>query len=607
MGDESGNFEGWFQSQSKQPPPAIRGVELGELLGQGAFGKVYRARHQVLDVDVAVKFVHALPDKAVAQGLAEREARLFARLDHPNLLRIHDAGRTGGSIYLVLEFMDGGSLAGKHQLPAAQLLDITRQLLSGLQALHEAGVLHRDIKPDNCLVRVSDSRVKLADLGIAAEVAASTQLKEFAGTFPYMAPELFETPPEFGPRSDLYALGITLGSLALAADPFPTEGPAQIMSWAQTGTRPHVAQQRSDLDPAFAALVQSLMSAEPSDRPGSAAEALAELTTSHVRPKTAPKEEVEASDAETIGAWVLGGRLHAGSNWHHYAATHMRTGALARIRVLQPGGSLSIPLAHFPRLRRKGRPSRDLGAKELVLAAAEHASRLTHDGILRVMDWGTHDGRVYVVTAPQGRTLQQIVESGGAVEEPEALGFGVQLADALAYMHDHRLVYQVVEPDTVVMRSDAQSIQLGWPVFCVPAGTPARDSESKAHRVLIPPHCAPEAFDHTTSIEPSTDVYGLGETLYFILAGRPAYDVRGVEPCVIAKQQPPAPLRDHAPTVTQPTAMLIASMFELEPGNRPTATEVRDELARIAQGLMPFESGDQTVLATSAFLRQRGA
>ena len=155
--------------RSTRPTLAVPGLLLGGLLGEGAFGAVYRARHEALEVDVAVKFVATgrLTDEN-ARGVL-REARLMARLDHPNLLRILDAGGVEGGVYLVLELMDGGSCQDLRRLPADQGVGVLREVLLGTQALHAAGILHRDIKPANFLRRNADGRIKLADLGLAVE------------------------------------------------------------------------------------------------------------------------------------------------------------------------------------------------------------------------------------------------------------------------------------------------------------------------------------------------------------------------------------------------------------------------------------------------------
>ncbi|MHB2015419.1 MAG: serine/threonine-protein kinase [Candidatus Xenobia bacterium] len=198
----------------------IPGVVVGRLLGSGSCGTVYEGHHETLDVPVAVKVV---PTPNPQEALLE--ARLMARLDHPNLLRVYDAGLLQDGLYMVLEFMDGGTLHGQHGLASDRLLETARHLLSALQALHAARVLHRDIKPDNCLLRRHDGRVKLADMGLAVtQLPRTGDAPELAGTVPFMAPELFTGSPHPTVRSDLYALGMTLACLALDADPYPSSG-----------------------------------------------------------------------------------------------------------------------------------------------------------------------------------------------------------------------------------------------------------------------------------------------------------------------------------------------------------------------------------------------
>jgi serine/threonine protein kinase len=534
-------------------PAEIPNVDVRGLLGRGAFGAVYRGHHRALDVDVAVKLVHG---EATALDHALAEARMIARLDHPNLVRIHDAGRSGAAIYLVLELMDGGSCAGLRSLPGARLHAIAAQLLDAVQALHDAGVIHRDIKPANCLVRTRDARVKLADLGIARDRARAVD--DFAGTLPYMAPELFDGEPRFGEASDLYAVGMTLLALAMPADPFPSLSGAALVDWIRDGERPRAADVRPDLPPALASLIDRLLAREPAARPARAADALAALLGNDAAPAV-----VGAAPARRIGPWVLGDCIYEAANWDAYAATHATTGAPARFCEIKP---------HLF----EGTPT--------ILAAAARASRLDHPGLLAILDWGMQPAGPYVVCASHARSLLEIVAARGPRDELEALELTADLADAVVYLHDLGLVYQVVEPATAFVSRTARTAQLGWPVFCVAAGVPASDAAGVPARAYIP-QFAPLEVHAGGPIEPAVDVYGLGELLYFLCAGHSAYTAVACDALLAEKARPPVPLHERAPAVTRPTTLLVAEMLDPDPSRRPTAAAARDELRRIAARL----------------------
>ncbi|GEM_PF-1924933 len=553
-----------------EPNYQIPGVQLSDELGRGSFGAVYRGHHLTLDVDVAVKFINDSAGDAAILERALYEARLMARLDHPNLLRIYDARRSDSMIYLVLELMDGGSCAGLRRLTPDDAMHLTRQLLSGLQALHEARILHRDIKPANCLRRKQDGRIKLADLGIAVEQATQTdKVYDSAGTVPFMAPELFDRPPRFSPSSDLYALGLTITSMCLGADPFPKSSFAELYAWITSKERPKISAVRRDLPTPLTCLLQRLISPDVADRLASAAEAIALLNEpspqrlDNTTVKQSEDTQSVAATAATVGAWVLGAQVYASSNWRGYAATHYLSGIPARIMFLQPTG----PLAN---------------SSVLILASAERAARLNHPAVLDVLDWGLKDERAYVVTAPQGICIDELIKASGACDELEAVEITASVADALTYLHSRGLVYQMVEPGAIVVSADARSAQLSWPVFCVPAGTPGKDEHGTPHRVCVAMYAAPEAFFQQSSqgtIEPATDIYGLGEVLYYLLAGKSAHETG-------AKNVKEADVRDVAPHVTAPTARLIKELTHYDPAQRPArAANVKDELTRIAQRL----------------------
>lgn len=193
--------------------------ELGSMIGSGGLGRVYKARDTKLGRHVAVKFLKgAAQDPEMAKAL-EAEARVLARLQHPNIVAVHDVGRTDTELYLTMELIDGVSLETwlGEQRSWQAVVDIMWQAAVGLAAAHEAGVVHRDFKPANVMVDRT-GRVRVVDFGLAREVAwpadsraswdDATLHTKAAGTPPYMAPEQFDG--EVSAASDQFAFCTTL-------------------------------------------------------------------------------------------------------------------------------------------------------------------------------------------------------------------------------------------------------------------------------------------------------------------------------------------------------------------------------------------------------------
>src|SRR4051812_4718484 len=185
-------------------------------LGRGGMATVYLARDRELDRRVAVKVLAGnLADDESYRARFLREARLAARLAHPNVVRVFDAGADGqGGLQIVREYVDGATLAGELRrrgpLPPAEVAELGVQLCGALEAAHEAGLVHRDVKPQNILV-ARDGTAKLSDFGIARSHDSTilTEHGSVLGTAAYLAPEQARGEP-VGAPADLYSLGVVL-------------------------------------------------------------------------------------------------------------------------------------------------------------------------------------------------------------------------------------------------------------------------------------------------------------------------------------------------------------------------------------------------------------
>jgi len=263
------------------------------LLGSGGMGVVYRGEHPTLHRPVAIKVMHPhLQQDAAVVARFFAEAVATERIKHPNVVSFFDSGYDEhGAAFLVIELLEGETLSRRlaieRRLDVGTALDIAIQISLALEAAHQQGVVHRDLKPDNIFLcaaaaGASSPTVKLLDFGVSKVAGHSlgtiTQLGDLVGTPSYMAPEQGESPKNSDARSDLYSVGCILFEMLCGVRLF-AGNMAETLAAHQTSKRPAARVLNPEIPPALDVLIYRLIAHDPASRPGSVTEVVRELTT----------------------------------------------------------------------------------------------------------------------------------------------------------------------------------------------------------------------------------------------------------------------------------------------------------------------------------------
>ncbi|NLE01183.1 MAG: protein kinase [Fibrobacter sp.] len=249
----------------------IGGCRIESKIGQGGMGTVYKAHHEALDIPVAVKVLKPISDVPDAKERFMREARIAARLKHPNIVGVLNVGFEKNVHYIIMDYVDGKNLqviiTEKGRLPAEFAVRVSIQILQALQIALKNGIVHRDIKPENILIDKMGS-AKLADLGLA-RIEGDMRLtmpNVMLGSPHYAPPEQTENPSAADARSDIYAMGCTLYHMLAGVTPFPGKSMVDVIVKHMNKPTPVLKDEIDSISPALSDVIYKMMQKDPNKR-----------------------------------------------------------------------------------------------------------------------------------------------------------------------------------------------------------------------------------------------------------------------------------------------------------------------------------------------------
>jgi serine/threonine-protein kinase len=292
-----------------------------ERIGTGGMAEVYKGRHDKLGRDVAIKVMHTtLAADPEFTARFEREARLAASLRHPGIVQVFDFDRQGDRLFLVMEYISGGTLRdrvlalkaeGKF-MPLPEISRFLKHVASALDYAHKQGMLHRDLKPANILLDPAGDTY-ITDFGIARllESEEITRSGSILGTPDYMSPEQCEG-KTLTFASDIYSLGVILFDMLTGQPPFEADSPLATLQRQIHDPVPPLGNFRKDLPPGMDALLQKALAKDPADRFSTASELASEfarLTATGARPTIPSQPGAEAVPAKKsrspLTGWII--------------------------------------------------------------------------------------------------------------------------------------------------------------------------------------------------------------------------------------------------------------------------------------------------------------
>ncbi|MFY9224284.1 MAG: protein kinase [Blastocatellia bacterium] len=521
--------------------------KIEEKIGEGGMGLVYRANHIFIDRPVAIKFLRQeyLTDTAAIERF-KLEARAAARIQHPNVTTILDFGISGGTFYLVMEYLEGFSLRKQLKTNGAlSLKDTIRimlQVCDALDAAHKSNIIHKDLKPDNIFIHIKDGveQVKVLDFGIAEIVGRVVNEQDqslLAGTPHYMSPEQYQNDP-VSPATDIYSLGIILFEMLTGQLPFDEISPVSLALRHLSSPPPKVTSLMPKVPIEFEEIVNKALAKQPEKRYQTALELAEDLQKSEKVTTQFSVAQIVSSEPGAVCSNSKCGQSGLAGNRRCPNCQALAVGSLLRHRYLidkmvGKGGFGTTYLVKDLDCFEEQRILKELTlsikdedpldlkdmAERLFRREAQVLLNLYHSGIPRLYAYFAEESFSYLVQDfIPGQTLsEEFKRRKSPLSEEEIMPILTSLADILDYLHSHTppVIHRDIKPHNLMRHQDGRIMLIDFGAVCQAAASP------NANHTVIGSlgYAPPEQFLGQTTIQ--SDLYAVGASVIYLLTGVP--------------------------------------------------------------------------------------
>ncbi len=546
------------RAQRGSAPARLGSYSIEKELGNGALGVVYRVKDERNGKVCALKLLVEFRDPIASRRFL-REVRALSGIDHPNVIKILDFGEQNGRLFYAMDLVEGqplDELIEKGTLSPAKAAALARDVLSGLAAVHDRKIVHRDVKPGNILVD-QQGRAVIIDFSVAAVSDPSIALTKegfSVGTPTYMAPEQIRGEPT-GPATDLYALGITLWIALEGASPYGVLANYDALADAKLD-RPPPPLRRKDVPAPFARFVERLMATRVEDRFPDARAAIATLDAAMAPANTAPRQETKK-----LGNYELVELVGRGAHATVYRARG--PAGVVALKVLEEGsGAVAL-----------GRLTRE----------ATVLKRIRHPNVCALHEAGVAQGRSFLALEwVDGGTLEKLCDVG-QLPLDAVYSLAIQIAAGLAAVHAHKVVHRDLKPENVLLTSGGEAKVVDFGLARLEDDDAATEGFAGSPAFASPEQCRGEAATRRS------DLYALGGVIFRMAAGRKPFEADNTSALAYKNLREKAPDLAAMRTDAAFLAPIVASLLEKDPALRyDDAALLARDLERAARRERPL-------------------